>query len=177
MADELTPVSPPESAPPDQLTSVLYGAAIVFVLAIVPYVSFINLLCCLGTVLGGFYTHFHYATNFNLTLTAGDGFKLGALAGLVGGLAAVLVGFVLQLVFDYRAGEEAGRLIGEMMTGGNPAARAQMEQQMAQQKAEGLSVQNILIALGTTVIAYPIFGGIGGAIGASTIKKGPQTQV
>ncbi len=172
MSEQFTTESQSES--PDNFNSVLIGGTVIFVIGIVPFLNLIN-GCCLGMLLGGGVAVWHYTNQYNLTLTSGEGFKLGALAGLLGGLAGLVVGYVLLALFDYQPGKEALQELMLNIFGSDPATRAQMEESFREQSTNALSVSAIAIATITTAIIYPLFAGLGGIIGASLFKKGsPQ---
>ncbi len=172
MSEELTTSTNPE--PPDNFNSVLIGAGVIFVIGIVPFVSLIN-GCCLGMLLGGGVAVWHYANQYNLSLTSGEGFKLGALAGLLGGLAGLVMGYVLLALFDYQPGADEIKKLILNLAESDPATKAQIEESFREQSENALSISNIAIGTATTVIIYPLFAGLGGIIAASAFKKGsPQ---
>ncbi len=172
MSEQFTTESQSES--PDNFNSVLIGGTVIFVIGIVPFLNLIN-GCCLGMLLGGGVTVWHYTNQYNLTLTSGEGFKLGALAGLLGGLAGLVVGYVLIALFDYQPGKEELQELMLNIFGSDPTIRAQMEESFREPSTNALSVSAIAIATITTAIIYPLFAGLGGIIGASLFKKGsPQ---
>jgi hypothetical protein len=172
MSEQFTTESQSES--PDNFNSVLIGGAVIFVIGIVPFLNLIN-GCCLGMLLGGGVTVWHYTNQYNLSLTSGEGFKLGALAGLLGGLAGLVVSYVLIALFDYQPGKEELQELMLNIFGSDPAVRAQMEESFREQSENILSTSSIAISTITTMIIYPLFAGLGGIIGASLFKKGsPQ---
>ncbi len=172
MSEQFTTESQSES--PDNFNSVLIGGTLIFVIGIVPFLNLIN-SCCLGMLLGGGVAVWHYTNQYNLTLTSGEGFKLGALAGLLGGLAGLVVSYVLIALFDYQPGAEAIKDLMLNIFGDDPTVRAQMEESFREQSANALSASAIAIGVITTAIIYPLFAGLGGIIGASLFKKGsPQ---
>jgi hypothetical protein len=171
MSEQLTTQTQPES--PDNFNSILIGGGVIFVISIVPYLNLIN-GCCLGMLLGGGIAVWHYANQYNLSLTSGEGFKLGAMAGLLGGLAGLVVGYVLLALFDYQPGAKEIKNLVLNLAGSDPAVRAQMEESFREQSANALSATNIAIGTISTVIIYPLFAGLGGIIAASAFKKGSQ---
>lgn len=169
MSEQLTTSTQPES--PDNFNSIVIGASVIFVIGIVPFLNLIN-GCCLGMLLGGGVSVWHYVNQYNLSLTSGEGFKLGALAGLLGGLAGLVVGYLLLALFDYQPGAEAIKDIFLNLAGNDPEVRAQLEESFREQSQNALSVSNIAISTASTVIIYPLFAGLGGIIASSMFKKG-----
>lgn len=172
MSEQLTTPAQPES--PDNFNSVLIGASVIFVIGVVPFLNLIN-ACCLGMLLGGGVAVWHYVNQYNLALTSGEGFKLGAMAGLLGGLAGLVVGYVLIVLFDYQPGAEAIKELMLNIFGDDPTVRAQMEESFREQSANALSAGNIAIGAISTIIIYPLFAGLGGIIAASMFKRGSQS--
>ncbi len=169
MSEQLTTSTGPKS--PDNFNSILIGAGVIFVIGIVPFLNLIN-GCCLGMLLGGGVAVWHYANQYNLSLTSGEGFKLGALAGLLGGLAGLVVSYVLLALFDYQPGLQEIKSIFLDLAESDPAIRAQIEESFRQQSETAFSISSIAIGTVGTVIIYPLFAGLGGIIAASVFKKG-----
>ncbi|MDW8467496.1 MAG: hypothetical protein RML35_15465 [Chloroherpetonaceae bacterium] len=165
----------PAKEQPDNFTAVMWGAAVVVITSLVPYLSLIN-FCCLGVMIGGAVATFQYTSAYQLTLKGGEGFKLGALAGLVGGVAYYALFLLLQTLFDYQLGAEEWRQLLLSLFGSDPAAREQIEEALRTQQQEGLTVLNVIIGLGLTLILYPLAGGIGGAVGAALFQKGEKNE-
>jgi hypothetical protein len=176
MADELQPSTQGAAEPPDNFTSILIGAGVIFIISVVPFLNLLNAVCCLGIIGGGFAGAFHYINAYSLTLTGGNGFKLGALAGLLGGLAALVVSFLLQAVFDYQPGTEEVQQFMLRILGTTPEAKMELEQAFREQRAEGLTVSSMLISTLGTLILYPLFAGLGGAIASSAVQRGKENS-
>ncbi len=174
MAEKLSTQGTAE--PPDNFTSILIGAGVIFIVSVIPFLNLINFICCLGIIGGGFAGAFHYINAYSLTLSSGDGFKLGALAGLLGGLATLVVSFLLQAMFDYQLGTEEVQQFMLGIFGTTPEAKTQLEQAFRQQRAEGLTVSNMLTATLGTLILYPLFAGLGGAIASSLVQRGKENS-
>jgi len=171
MSEQLTTQTQPES--PDNFNSILIGGGVIFIISIVPYLNLIN-GCCLGMLLGGGVAVWHYVNQYSLTLTSGEGFKLGAMAGLLGGLAGLVIGYVFVLLFNYQPGVDDSKRLMLNLFGTDPAVRAQIEESFREASENALSATNIAIGTISTVIIYPLFAGLGGIIAASAFKKGSQ---
>lgn len=147
--------------------SILIGAVVTGILSS-SYLGFINILCCLGVIIGGVVASQQYVSRTGGTIRAGDGAVLGALAGVGGSILGSLFNWMLRpLNLDYQS-------IGQSMTRG---LRKQMMQQggemspemMQQLQGDGpgmLSMMGILFFL-VGLIIYAIFGAIGGALGTA----------
>lgn len=157
---------------PNMLMPALFGGIITGVLAGIPYLNFVNCLCCAGVIFGGFMSVFFY--NKDLTpqmppLASSDGLKLGALSGVFGAIIGTIIGALVMAVVGNIAGQVMYDMIYNFYDSAGildqmpPDALDQMEQGM---KEGGLSVFNVIISL----IIYPIFGLLGGLIGYSVYK-------
>ncbi len=176
MAEENLPSAAQSSKAPDNFNAILWGAGVIAGISLVPYIGLISNFCCLGIIVGGVIAVFQYVNEYQLTVRGGEGFGLGAIAGLLGGLAYFVVFTAVQVLFDYQINVEESRQIIMALLGSDPEVRQQMEEAFRQQKAEALSITNILIGLISTLIIYPIAAGIGGAIGAALFQKGQARQ-
>ncbi|MBP1678521.1 MAG: hypothetical protein H6Q29_432 [Bacteroidetes bacterium] len=157
---------------PNKLMPALFGGIITGVLSGIPFVNFVNCLCCAGVLLGGFMAVFFY--NKDLTpqmpqLTSSDGLQLGALSGVFGAIVGTIISALLLAVVGNVAGQAMFDMVYNFYDSAGildqmpPDAIDQMEQGM---KDSGLSVFNVIISL----IIYPIFGLLGGLIGYSVYK-------
>jgi len=154
----------------------LYGGIIMGVISGVPFLSFVNCLCCAGVMFGGFMAVFFYKKDLppdNQMFTNSDAMALGSLAGVFGAiLGNVMTGLLLATV-----GNVTGKAMYNMVMGlydsmgildkMPPDAVEQMEHGMME---GGLSVTNIVLSF----VIDPLFGLLGGLIGYAFLK--PKTQ-
>lgn len=153
----------------------MIGAGFIFVITFIPY-SF--MLCCLPQI-GGALLAIHLFTKwYRLTLTYGEGIKLGMLTALLGGLAAWVVAVAVMLLFNYQFNVKE---VQEMMLKvfshfNNPALVDKMKEAFEAQKAQGITLPQLLIGLCSTVVTSAICGLIGGALGAAIFKRGPARE-
>jgi hypothetical protein len=161
---------------PGKLLPALYGGIIMGVISGIPFLNFVNCLCCAGVMFGGFMAVFFYTKDLRPTdppVTNGDGVQLGALAGVFG----ALVGLVLTVVFHFALGGLENQAMSKLIMSlydkmgildkMPPEAIEKMQDQM---KESALSAMTII----PPFIIDPLFGLIGGVIGYSVFKpKGP----
>jgi hypothetical protein len=169
--EQLNPAAQNDDSP-DTFNALLWGAGVIVVTSLLPYVGILNNLCCLGVIVGGLVTAYQYINQYQLTIRGGEGFKLGALAGLLGGMGYFIIFTAVQMLLDYQINIEETKNLLIALFGSDPQAREQIEESFRKQKLEGVTISNILIGLISTLIIYPIAGGIGGAIGAAVFRKG-----
>ena len=161
---------------PSKLVPALYGGIIMGLISGIPFLNFVNCLCCAGVIFGGFMAVFFYRKDLRPTdppITNGDAVQLGALAGVFG----ALVGVALTIVFHFALGGIENQAMSKMIMSlydrmgildkMPPEALEKMQDQM---KESALSAMSII----PPFIIDPLFGLVGGVIGYSVFKpKGP----
>ena len=157
---------------PSKLMPALYGGIIMGIISGVPFLNFVNCLCCAGVMFGGFMAVFFYKKDLppdNPTFTNSDGMALGALAGVFG----AVFGTILTGILEVTVGNITGKAMYDMVMGlyGSlgildkmpPDAIEQMESGMMDQ---GLSATSIILSF----VIDPLFGMLGGLIGYAFLK-------
>ena len=126
------------------------------------------ILGCLGCLVGltsGLIAVWHYTGEHELTLTGGQGVKLGALAGVVSALAAFLLTRALVLMDVMPSADDMLNLLMENPAFDNPDANMDMVEWWIE---FSMGWGGLLVGL----IFGPLFGLAGGAIGAAMFKRG-----
>lgn len=161
---------------PNKSQSVLLGALITAVLGLImAVISFsggtagqylTSLVCCLTAVIGASVAVWHYTNTYDLTISAGTGAGLGALALAAGGALSYVVSEALQAVGLF------------------PSDAAILEQQRQQLLAQGMDPAQVdqglqfaqtfqgPIGAVANVVVMAILGAVVGAIAASIFKRG-----
>lgn len=141
--------------------AIFVGAIVTGVLS-TSYLAVINVLCCLGVILGGAIAVQQYAAIERTTVETGDGALLGALAGAAGVIVSTLLDQALKpLQLDSQSiMQDALQTYMENMQGAND-----LPQQALQGGDPGIGMMLISLVFG--LVLYGVFGAIGGAIGAS----------
>lgn len=158
---------------PGKLVPAIYGGVIIGVISGIPFLNFINCLCCAGVLLGGFLAVFFYKNDLTAQtpLTNSDALSVGALAGFFGAIISTL----LSAVLIYSVGNLAGEAMYDLVEGlyDKMGILDQMSpdqlEQLETMKASELSPFSIL----STFILYPLFGLLGGLIGYAMYKPKP----
>jgi len=159
---------------PSKTQSIIVGAAAYVILGVL--INFLfqgggitaGILGCLIPFSSGLVAVWHYTATHNLTIPAGQGAGMGALAGLGGAVVATII--VLALI-------SAGILPDPV-----EAARLQMESQgMSDEQIDGAVAMvelfsNPVIDLAIGAVVGALFGAISGAIGAVIFKKGGDAE-
>ncbi len=157
---------------PSKNQSILLGGLVVGLLS-TSYLGLINMACCAGVLIGSVVAVWHYTDTNNVTLPAGQGASIGAMAAVVGGLIAFVLNFILMKM-GIRADQVVAEFILDRFRENMPAE--QYEEAMAKLN-EPVTISTYLKSqwYGANLIVYAIFGAIGGAIGAALFKKGGET--
>lgn len=150
--------------------SIFIGGIVVALLS-TSYLGLINLLCCAGVIIGAMAAVWHYTSENELTIPAGEGAVMGLSAAALGVVIATIINFIL-IKMGIRHDLAMSEFIMEQFGGSMPPEQVEaMEEQMSQPVTIGAYLVNGLVGIVVSVI----FGAIGGAIGAAIFKKGPVT--
>jgi hypothetical protein len=141
--------------------AILTGALVAGVLS-VSYLGIINLLCCLGVIVGGAVAARRYIGMTGESLEAGDGAVLGAGAGAGGSVLASLLDRVLRPV----GLDQQSILMNTFEAFLAPQAMEQLRQQM-EMAQQNQTVFSMIFSVLVGLVLFAVFGAIGGAIGAS----------
>jgi hypothetical protein len=151
---------------PSMMMPALYGGLIMGVLYGVPYLNFINCCCCAGVLAGGFLSVFFYKKELLPTmppLEASDALKLGALAGVIGGVFGTIIGQGAQVLTGQDVQADLDELMEQM---NNPDAEA-----FVQMFASFFdSPLFLFFSLVFSVFVCVAFGLLGGLIGYAVLK-------
>lgn len=141
--------------------SILVGAIVTAILS-TSYLGLINMICCLGVIVGGAVAAQQFTSRTGASLSAGDGAVLGALAGVGGAVLAAFLDLLLRPVgLDSRSINEG--VMENVMQG----MQGVEGQEGLMQGFQGGGPMMFVVSLVFSVVLYAIFGAIGGAIGAA----------
>lgn len=163
---------------PSKNSSIAVGIAVYVVLGLVAaFITFSGgaatqtlggLLSCLVGIAAPVVAVWHYTSTHSLTIPAGAGAGLGAIASSVGAVLSGILSWTFQRIGIF------------------PTTAEMMEQQRDQMIAQGMSPEdvdgmmemfggmgdNLMLQLGMGVVFGALFGAIAGAIAAAIFKKG-----
>lgn len=144
--------------------SILIGAVVTGVLS-TSYLNFINTICCLGVIIGGVVAVQQYVSRSGISIQAGDGAVLGALAGVGGAVIGSILDAALRpLNLDSTSISQG--MMENFMQG--MQGQEGMSPEMMQQLPEGGGgMMTFLFGLVVGILINAVFGAIGGAIGAA----------
>lgn len=158
----------------NKIISVVWGAMIMSGISLLPFVSFINLFCCAGIIMGGLagvmiYSKQQNGQNNNISYL--DGVFIGGLSGL---LSAVVVTGVNLLVIMYSKNNpfiDVAKMISDMGIPVPPEMNSVLDNFASEYNSYGFSPTITLISFVSNLIIYPLFGILGSFIGVGIIIK------
>lgn len=155
----------------DEQRSILLGGLVIGVLSS-SYLGIINMLCCLGVMIGAAAGVWHFASEQRTTLDSGEGARLGASAAVVGLFVSLVLNFLLAKI---GLGAEQA-LSGILRSGMSDVMTDQQLEMMRRQMEEARqrSFFETVFSLGTlsNLLVFPLFGAAGGAAGATLFGYG-----
>jgi len=127
------------------------------------YLSFVNVACCLGVIIGGVVAVQQYTSRSGAALESGDGAIMGAMAGAAGAVISTVLDRILKPI-----GLDSNSISRRMMEEWSRGMEGQGMPPEMMQSMEGEGTLLFVVA-GTVflMIVYAIFGAIGGALGTS----------
>ena len=153
----------------DKLKPALVGGVVLGILSVIPFVSAVNICCCLWAILGGMLSTYLYVKNSPVPAKAGDGAILGAIAGIVGAIIYFIVGIPIAMAM----GPTMRNMIVALMERVDPRQAEVMRQQL---EASGTSIGSLVInalIFGTLIFVFAIVGGLLGVPIFEKRKGGP----
>ncbi|MCH8122814.1 MAG: hypothetical protein IH853_06795 [Bacteroidetes bacterium] len=151
---------------PSKQQSIILGGLIAGLLS-TSYLGLINVLCCAGVIIGALVSVWHYTDTNELTIKAGQGAVIGLLAALIGWGVSFVLNFIL-----IKAGIRSDLVISQFILDrlGDSMPQESVDQMVEQMNAEMTLAKYLAGAVWG--LLFPVFGAIGGSIGALLFKKG-----
>lgn len=150
---------------PSMLTPALIGGAVAGILSGLP---FLNCLCCFWIIGGAMLAAYLLAKESPVSLTAGDGAVVGALAGLSAAVVDSLISLPLRglnLAVMRRMIDRLSEFADEMPSGW---------ESWIDRSAGGFSVAMFFLGLFLSAVIFAAVGTLGGVIGASLFGRKPH---
>jgi hypothetical protein len=148
----------------NKLKPALIGGVVLGLLSVIPFVSAVNVCCCLWAILGGMLATFLYVKNSPTSASAADGAVLGALAGVVGGLISLILGIPISMAM----GPTMRNLILGLVERVEPRQADIMRQQI---EAAGSSIGPVIINAIILAVLLFVFSIVGGLLGVPIFEK------
>ena len=148
----------------NKLKPALIGGVVLGLLSVIPFVSAVNVCCCLWAILGGMLATYLYVKNSPIPATPADGAILGAIAGVVGAVISIILGIPVSLAM----GPTMRNLIVGMVERINPQQAEMMRQQF---ETAGSSIGPVIINALILAVLLFVFSVIGGLLGVPIFEK------
>ena len=139
----------------------LIGGVLLGLLSVIPVV---NTCCCLWAILGGLLASYLYVKNSPVPATPGEGAAVGAFAGAVGAVIAIVLGIPIS----YAAGPALQNWLVGMMENMDPAQAEMFRRQL---EMSGDSILPVIINSLILAVLLFVFSIIGGLIGTALFEK------
>jgi Family of unknown function (DUF5518) len=152
----------------NKLKPALIGGVLLGVLSVIPFVSIVNLCCCLWAILGGMLATMLYVKQSPTPASAGDGAVLGAIAGVVGGLISLILGIPIALAM----GPVMQKIIVDLMRNVDPSQADLMRRQF-EMSGNALAPLIFQSLIGAALLF--VFAIIGGLLGVPIFEKRKAT--
>jgi hypothetical protein len=148
----------------NKLKPALIGGVLIGVLSVIPFVSAVNLCCCLWAILGGMLATYLYVKNSPTPATAGDGAVLGVIAGAVGAVISCILGIPIALAM----GPVMRNMIVSLLQNVDPRQAELMRQQF---EAQGNAIGPLIIQSLIGAALLFVFAILGGLLGVPIFEK------
>ena len=148
----------------NKLKPALIGGVVLGLLSVIPFVSALNVCCCLWAILGGMLATFLYVKGSPTPATPGDGAVLGALAGVVGGFISLILGIPISMAM----GPTMRNLVVSLLERVDPRQADLMRQQI---EAAGSAIGPVIINGIILAVLLFVFSIIGGLLGVPIFEK------
>jgi hypothetical protein len=145
----------------ERLQPALLGGVLIGVLAALPVV---NCCCCIWMIAGGGLAAYLRQQGMPYQLAAAE----GALVGLMAGLVGAVISTVLSIPIQAATGPMMEAWMERMMAG-NPDMPPELRDAFGRANAGGAA--RFIVGFVFALIIYPIFGLLGGLLGAVMFKK------
>ncbi|MDZ4712253.1 MAG: hypothetical protein SGI89_07985 [bacterium] len=160
--------------PPNKITPVIAGTAVMTLLAIIPVLSLINIFCCAGIIAGGFvgvYTYWKQLQASGKILTSKDGGMIGILCGILSAVFVTGFGVLISLYSDSNPILEIMKGFDEMGFQVPPEITKYIDKFSNEFTEHGFSPTITIFSFISNLILYPLFGSIGAILGVSILNK------
>ncbi|HEV2911670.1 MAG TPA: hypothetical protein VGX92_00020 [Pyrinomonadaceae bacterium] len=153
----------------ERLQPAIIGGVTLGILSAIPGINLLNACCCAWAILGGLLAGYLYVKRSQTPVRIGEGAKIGAIAGGIGGLISVVVGVPLTILLQ---GVFASLIVS---TFGNEAQSNPMLAEYFRQLQSGpLILQLLAIGIGRAVLLAG-FATVGAILGVALFEKRPTT--
>lgn len=159
---------------PNRITPIIYGSAVMTLIAVFPVLNLINVFCCAGIILGGYagvYVYWKQLQNTGLALTTKDGGMIGILCGILSAIFVTGFGLLLSLFSDTNPMLEIMKTFDDIGFQMPPEMLQYLDKFSNEYNEHGFSPTITIFSFISNMILYPLFGSIGAVLGVSFLNK------
>jgi type II secretory pathway component PulF len=159
---------------PSKFSPVLIGTAIMSLIAIIPFLNFINLVCCAGIVIGGASGAMFYNNQLKQIgehIQYKDGAAIGVLSGFLAAIIVVVFTTLLSMAMNHNPIPEVYKVFDQQGLSLPPKAEKFLKQISDEYNRNGFSISLTLVTLVMDIIIYPIMGAVGGMLAVIVVGK------
>jgi hypothetical protein len=157
-----------------KFTPIIISSVITIVLSVMPFVNFINLVCCGSALIGVFAGTAYYNNQLRKTndsVSFKDGAAIGVLSGIISAIAIVMFTTILSMLVKQNPVPEMFSLLDSQGVK-LPVEAEQFLQKISEEyRKNGFSITLTLMSLGADIIFYPLFGALGGLLSVSILSR------
>jgi hypothetical protein len=146
-----------------RLQPAFWGGLFIGVLSALPFVSALNICCCLWVIAGGVLTSYLLQERSLTPLTAGDGALTGLIAGAIGAVIAAVLGHIMAVM----QGVTGPGALDQLPTGDLPPEVIAVFEQLRDMPPAIWFIAPLVIY----VIVFPVFGLLGGLLGVAMFRR------
>ena len=143
----------------------LLGGLFIGVLSTLPIVNILNACCCLWVISGGALAAYLLQQNQSEPISGADGALIGLMAGIVG----AFVGAMLQIPIEIWFGPIQKEWIERFLAG-----QSDVPPQFMEMLNREMSAATVVADLIFRLVAYVIFGMLGGVLGVAIFRRKPD---
>ncbi len=159
---------------PNRITPIIYGTAVMTLIAVFPVLNLINVFCCAGIILGGYagvYTYWKQLQATGMPLTTKDGGMIGILCGILSAIFVTGFGLLLSLFSETNPMIEIMKTFDDIGFQMPPEMSQYLDKFSNEYNEHGFSPTITLFSFISNIILYPLFGSIGAILGVSYLNK------
>lgn len=159
---------------PNRLAPVIYGTITITLLAIVPFISLIQFVCCANAILGGVIAVNVYnkeLTNLGMGLQYKDGVIMSVLSGILSSILVTGINIIIMLLSSENPITQMSVMLEQMNQPVTPQINDILQHFSNEFAKYGFSPTISIIMLISTMILYSGFASLGAVLTISIINK------
>ncbi len=159
---------------PNRILPIIFGTLTMTLIAIIPILNLVNVVCCAGILAGGFigvYTYWKQLHNSGIPLTTKDGGMIGILCGILSAIFVTGFGVIISLFSHTNPMLEIMNAIDDTGFQMPPEMSQYLEKFSNEFNEHGFSPTITIFSFISNLILYPLFGSIGAILGVSILNK------